>query len=450
MTHRDADSSGRAAGAYQHRKVLGRWDSVAIVIGIVIGVGIFRVPAEVARYLQSPLAILGVWAAGGVISLLGAVCYAELAAAFPRTGGDYVFLKESYGKMTGFLFGWTQMLVICAGSIAAVAYIFAEYLQSFFGFDSALVRPFAVFVVALLTIVNLAGLHYGRRVQNFFTLSKVAALLVIIAAGLLVRQGSVANLTAAAPPAVLGPWTAFGLALIPVLFTYGGWHENTYVGGETKDAAKSLPFALITGVVIITILYMLVNFFYLYVMPPSDMACSELIASEVLFKLFGLQGRKVLEALVIVSSLGSINAMIITGSRVTYALSSENRLFRYLGEIDPATGAPKRAVIANGTWTMLLIIFGTFHQLVFFTGILMWLFLALVISGIFILRRKHPHMERPFRLMGYPYVPAVFVLVCLVIFLNTLLHDPYPSLTGLGLFLSGIPIYFLSERFGTS
>lgn len=429
------------------KKLLGRWDSVAIMISIVIGVGIFRVPAEVAGLLPSPWLIMAAWLLGGLISLTGALCYAEISSSFPKTGGDYVYLKESYGHLTAFLFGWTELLVIRGGSIAAVAFIFAEYLSSFCALPPVFVKPCAIGVILALAVINAAGLRYGRRVQTVFTIAKISALALIILWGFLSGKGSGVNFSGPFIRPGTGFFSSFGLAMIPILWTYGGWHENTYVAGETRNAVKNLPFALIYGVMIITVLYMAINFLYLYIIPVREMAGAQLIASDVLKIVYGTAGSKILEALVIVSSVGSINAMIITGSRITYAMGSDSALFRYLGKAHPGTRTPLRSIIVNGIWASLLIVWGNFNQLMFYTGILMWLFIALVTGGLFILRHKHPHIERPYTVWGYPVLPAVFIGITVLLFLNTFIFDPVPSLIGLIILACGVPVYYVSHRY---
>lgn len=428
------------------KKILGRWDSIAITIGIVIGVGIFRVPAEVAKYLESPYLIILAWLSAGIICLLGASCYAELSSAFPETGGNYIYLRESYGRGVGFLFGWTELLVIRTGGIAAVAFIFAEYLQSFLGLVNAPIRLIAISSVFIFSFINILGLRYGKTFQNLSTLTKVLALLGIILFGLLSAKGSTSNLSAVEVTPDKGILALFGLALIPILWTYGGWHESTFVAGETKDYKRSLPFSLITGILIITSLYTAINFVYLYLVPAREMVHTELIASDVIQILYGAGGKKILEILVIISSVGCINGMIITGGRVTYAMAKDNLVFRYLGEINHRYSTPSRSILINAAWSAVLILWGTFSKLLFFTGILVWLFFALAVAGLILLRYKLPHIERPFKVWGYPFVPAIFILTCTSLVINTLIFYPLESLFGLCLAISGIPVFILSQR----
>jgi len=428
------------------KRLLGRWDSIAITIGIVIGVGIFRVPAEVAKYLTSPTLIILAWLVGGIISLIGALCYSELSSSFPQTGGNYIYLRESYGRGISFLFGWTELLVVRTGSIAAVSFICGQYLQSFLTLDKLSVKLIATSVVFILSFINMLGLRSGKIFQNLSTLAKALALIAIIILGLLSRKGSLSNfspLQAALDKNILA---SFALALIPILWTYGGWHESTFVTEEIKNYRHTLPFSLITAIFIVTSIYVAINLAYIYLIPVREIANSELVASNMMQILYGAKGRKILEILVIISSLGCINGMIITGSRVTYAVACDNPIFRYLGEINPEHSVPSRSILINAIWSVVLIILGTFNQLLFFTGIVVWLFFALTVAGLFILRYKYPQRERPFKVLGYPFVPAVFVFICVALAINTVLFYPRESLFGLCILTSGVPVFIFSQR----
>ncbi|MGB3242560.1 MAG: amino acid permease [Candidatus Omnitrophota bacterium] len=428
-------------------KVLGLWDSVALAVGIVIGVGIFRVPAEVARYLPYPELILLAWIIGGTFSIVGASCYGELSSSFPETGGDYVYLKESYGPFVGFLYGWSGILVVRTGVIAAVAFIFAEYFVSFLGLDRSLVKLTAVAIVLLLSFINVLGLREGKRIQNISVIAKALALITIIACGIFSGKGDVSNFHHVPIPSDLGIIPLFGLALIPILWAYGGWHENTFVTGETKDARRVLPMALITGTLIIIFFYLCMNLVYIYLVPVDKMANANLIVSNVMHILYGKWAKKAVEVLVIISAFGGLNGTIITSSRITYALGKDNRLFAFLGKVDKRFKTPAIAITVNALWGCVLIIWGTFNKLLFFMGVLVWLFFAIIVAGIFVLRYKFPDMERPFKAWGYPVAPIMFVLVCIWLVVNSTIHYPLQALAGFGLMFTGVPFYFIS-RFG--
>ncbi|MFA6142895.1 MAG: amino acid permease, partial [Candidatus Omnitrophota bacterium] len=326
------------------KRVLGRWDSVAINIAIVLGVGIFITPSEVAKYSSSPRFIILAWIVGGIISLMGALCYAEISSSFPKTGGNYIYLRESYGPLIGFLFGWTELLVIRTGSIAAVSFIFAEYLKSFLSLQSDfLLKPIAILSVLTLSFINIIGLKQSKGIQNASVIFRILAIVGLVAFGFMFQKGNIAHFQCGSGSAQGGILQLFGLALIPILWTYGGWHENTFVAGETKDAKRTLPFALITGILIVAFLYVIVNFLYIYLISPGEMAGIPSIASKAMQILLGRYGEKFFDVLIIISSLGCLNAMIATGSRVTYAMVNDNVIFKFIGKVNIRHGTLARA-----------------------------------------------------------------------------------------------------------
>jgi amino acid transporter len=429
------------------KRVLSRWDSIAIGIGIVIGVGIFRVPAEIAQYLSYPPFILFAWILGGSISLIGAFCYAELSSSFPETGGNYIYLRNSYGSWVGFLFGWTELIVVRAGSIAAIALIFSEYFRVFLGLSNIVVKPGAVLIILLLSVLNMRGLVYGKGLQTFMTWVKLAALVIIVFFGLFLKKGNLSHFFEGTPEAFdLSLVSSLGLSLIPILWTYGGWHESVFVAGETRNAEKSLPFVLIVTILMITLIYAFINILYIYLLPVDKIANAPLIASDVFQILFGKNGQKCLDLLIIIYAIGCINAMIITGSRITYAMARDHRLFRYLGEEDPKFGTPLRSIGLNALWAIGFVLLGTFEKLLFFTGAVVWLFFALVGGSLIILRRKFPQAKRPFSVPLYPWVPWLFVIICSALFLNTIIFYPVESLIGLAIMFTGIPVFMISNR----
>jgi len=427
------------------KRVLNWWDSLAIAVSIVIGVGIFRVPAEVAQNLQSAGLIIVAWVVAGVFCFLGALCYSELSSTFPESGGNYVYLRESFGRGIGFLFGWTELVVIRTGSIAAVAYVFAEHLHSFLPENFLPVKVLALAVVVSLAIVNIFGLHPSKIFQDTVTVLTLTSIAVIVVIGVFSGAGDVSNFktegASQEPPLV----AAMGLSLIAILWTYGGWHESSFVSEETKNPEKALPLILISSVFLITFIYLALNLVYIYIIPVDVIAETPLIGVSVMNVLFGSLGENFFALLIVVSSLGAINAMIITGSRITYAMAKDHRIFGYLSAVDGRRGTPIRSIVLNAAWSSGLILWGSFHKLLYFTGIVFWLFFALVVCGLVVLRRKHPEIERPFRTPGYPVVPAVFVIACLVLMVNTLVFSPRESVFGLSLMLSGVPLFFLSK-----
>lgn len=430
-----------------NRKILGRWDSVAISIGIVLGVGIFRVPSEVAVHLSSGVWILFAWVLGGIFSLLGALCYAELVALHPQSGGDYVYLKEAYGKVVGFLFAWSELLITRTGSVAAIALMFGEYLCSLFGMDRGLIRPAALAVIAVLTATNLFGLKQSSRLQNLLTVIKVLALVLIIVACATSSRPPVTtfNFTELAHPS-LNVLSAVCLALVPIMWTYGGWRDNVFLAGETKDAKTSVPFALMMTCAIITIIYSAMNFMYLTFIPVDVMKSSPLIAAALLKIVFGEIGAKLFEGLIIIYALGVINGLLLTGSFLARAMSQDNRLFQYLEKTDERTGTPLRAIVFNGIWSCLLVLTGTFEMLLFFTGLWIWIFFAMVAIAIIIFRRRGYEATNRFQMIGYPVIPIVVAMVSLLLAWSTVNYIPMQSLWGTLLVLSGLPFFYFQDR----
>lgn len=427
------------------RKALSFWDSVAIITAVVIGVGIYRVPAEVAAILRSPPLMLAAWLTGGLICLLGALCFAGLSASLPLTGGSYIYLRESYGRPAAFLYGWAELFAVRAGSIAAISFISSEYLASFLSLPPSSVKPLAIAIVLALSAVNMTGLPHGKRVHNLLTVLNMTALISIVAAAAVSGKGRVQHFYAPAPPSFAAILPAFGAALIPVLWAYGGWHENTFVAEETDGAARTLPRALIAGISVIAALYLAVNAAYIYLIPPDRMAGCTLMGAEIFDMLYGAAGRKLFEAVVVIASLGTINAMIITSSRITYAMAEDHRILALLGRVSGRYGSPYLAILVNAVWVSALVSVGAFGKLLFFSGALVWFFFAFIAAGIFILRRRAASGGIPCRVWAYPATPAVFILACAALFVSTVAFDPVASGAGLCILASGIPVYYISR-----
>ncbi|MSR84596.1 MAG: amino acid permease [Candidatus Latescibacteria bacterium] len=432
--------SGSAKSREELSRQLGLWDSVAIIVGVVIGVGIFRVPASIAEYLSSPLLVLGVWVAGGLLALCGGLCYAELSAAFPRTGGDYVYLREAYGPCLSFLFGWTQLLVIRPGNLAGIAVIFAEYAAYFLPLSPWGIRALALSAILLLTALNLWGLRFGRAAQNLLAIAKVLGLVLLTLVGLAVAR--LVNLEVSTPPPTPLPLPlALGTALIFVMWTYGGWNESTYVAGEMKNPARDLPRSIALALALVVALYLALNAVYLACIPPDQLPKSEMVAAVVVEKFLGGPGGGLIAALVVVSALGALNGTVLTSGRLTYAFGADHPRFELLARVHNQFRTPAPALVLNGLWSAVLVCSGTFDQLVAYTSAVTWLFFALIAVGLFILRRKHPDLERPYRIWA-PLV-VLFVAASLWLTYSAVAYSPLGSLAGLGILLAGLPLYYL-------
>ncbi|MBI3307619.1 MAG: amino acid permease [Candidatus Omnitrophica bacterium] len=425
------------------KRQLGFWDAVAINVGIIIGVGIFRVPAQVAQYLHSPSWILCAWLVGGLVSLLGVLCYAELSSCFPETGGTYVYLREAYGRLTGFVYGWIEFSILRAGSLAGVAYIFTTYLKNFIPFPDSADRFIAIFAIAIFTVVNIAGIKVGTRVQNVLSTLKVAAILFMAALVFAAVRGPFFKDTSGGILSNGPGLSLFATALIPTLWSYGGWNESTFMAGEFKDTKKDLQFALITSILIVAAVYITINIAYLKVVTPAEMMQSKAIASEVLTRLFGETGKIIVTAAVLISASGALNSNVMTGGRIPFAVGSDHVRFKWLGEVHGKYETPHQAFLANGVWAAILVLWGNFEQIVFFCGFAKWLVFALAGISVFILR-KHGRHKESFAMIGYPIVPILFTLVSAGLCLTVILHTPREAMFGALLVATGIPIYFLT------
>ena len=431
---------------------LGLWSAVAVLVGSTIGSGIFRSPAGIADKLPGPLPLLIIWLTGGIFVLCGALTLAEVAGAFPRTGGVYVFIRESWGRLPAFLFGWSELVIIRAAALGAIATTFSEYLQRVMGYNPQ-VEPYSTYVhyIAAVAIVltatfNYVGIKWGSLVQNLTTLAKTGALLLIILLALAIglpRTGG--YFSPALPP---GSFSAgrFGLALVSVLWVYDGWADVSFVGGEVKDPERNLPRVLIYGTLIIIGLYLLANLAYLAVLPVEQIRQSRLVAADVADKLIGPAGVAFVSVAVMISTFGTLNGSVMTGSRILFTMAADGLLFRPVAIVDRRFQTPAVAIALSATLGVVFVLAGTFERLAdtFVTAIVP--FYALAVGAIFILRRR-PDYHPPFRVPGYPVVPAIFIIATILLLGNAII-DPasrVATLAVLGVILLGIPIFFLTK-----
>ncbi len=453
-------------------RALGPVEGTCIVVGTVIGSGIFRVPAEVAQSLGGfgLGTILLVWLLCGFLSLAGALAYAELSALFPRSGGQYVYLREAYGPLWGFLFGWMEFWVARPGSIAALAVVFAEYSGQFTHLDGDWgLRWTAFLMVFVLTWINYVGVRWGGTVQVVFTATKVAALLALIACSFGLPEGSTANWaplwSAGNDLSPGGLAVAVGTAMIAVLWTYDGWANGAAVSEEMKEPQRDVPRALIGGTLILIGLYMVANLAYHYVLPMGQVAQHDKIAAAVAERLFGTIGAGLVSAAVMISTFGAVNGLLLTGPRIFYAMSRDQLFFREMGELHQRFRTPHWSILFQGLWAGLLILvpfkdlfnswFGglgwsmrvdLYDQLITFVIFASWAFYGMTVAGVMVLRRRHPELPRPYRAWGYPVVPLLFVLTSAAFVAHTLFHSPVESLGGLLIVGLGLPAYALWKR----
>jgi amino acid transporter len=449
---------------------LSLWDGVSVVIGIVVGVSLFKVPALVFGSVEGPVAGLLVWAAGGALSFIGALCYAELAGAWPRSGGDYVYLSRAYAPWVGFLFAWAQLVAILTGSIGAMAYVFADYAVALF--PGAHATAVAAGAVIAVTAWNLVGVSWGRRIQNALTLAKVVGLGAVVVVGV----AAVGTSHAAAPTSVTHP--DLGFALILVLYAYGGWNNAALVASEVQDPQRNVPRVLLLGTAAITVLYLVVNAAYLAALGWDGLRASAAPAADVLAAGLGPSAGRVMSALVMVSALGAIQGTVFTGARVYASTGRDHAAFAALSRWHPRWGVPARALCAQGAVALAWIgavgtqagravldaslaalglpglpwdhFGGGFDTLVAGTAPVFWLFFLATGVSLLVLRRREPTAPRPFRVPGYPLTPLVFCASCLFMLEASLRYAGALSLVGLVPLAFGGPLYLLSRRRGIS
>jgi APA family basic amino acid/polyamine antiporter len=440
---------------------LGAWDGALLTIGAMVGTGIFITTGDIAKYLPYPGLIILVWLAGGLLTLAGALTYAELGVLFPRAGGIYHFLKEAYGPLPGFLFGWASFLVIMSGGIAAIAVGFGEYLGSFLPWFSTqhvlLAVPVgswtwtlsggqvaAAAAILLLTAVNYIGLREGAGVQNLLTVLKVGAVAGFAALGLLVAPKVQPSLHALQPSG--GVIAAFGVGLIAALWGYDGWYGLVLSAGEVRQPERNLPRGLIWGTVAVTAMYALLNVVYIRALPVEVMATTPRIGETAAAALFGAIGARLVSLVVLVSSFGCLAATILYAARIYLPMAQDGLFFHALAEVHPRYRTPGRSLLAQGGWSALLAVSGTFSQLYTYAMFAVTLFHVATGAAVFVLRRTRPDMPRPYRVWGYPVVPGLFILTCGLLVANTLSERPLESLWGLGLVTLGLPAYAYWRR----
>lgn len=425
--------------AYLRR--LGTWDAAAIVIGGVIGAGIFRSASTVAERTSSGAQLLTLWAVGGLLTLAGVLCYAELGARRPQAGGVYIYLREAFGQLPAFLFGWTMALINYPGSVAAVATTFANYFCEAVGLATPWVKPVAAGAIALIVAVNFFGIRAGSRMLNVFTVLKLSAIALVVAVGVVLAHGQFGNVlsTDVAHPVPPG---AFLGALLPVLFTYGGFHYLNDLAGEVREPQRTLPRALGLGLGGVVVCYVLVNFAYLAGLGHAGLAASHAPAADLMRRLFGEGGATVIAIGIACSTFGYCSIAIAGGARVLQTMGADGMLFRAVGRIDTRTHAPQVALAVLGGWAIVLVISGSFDQLVDYTTVGEWLSHAFGIATLFWYRRRFRHEPSPYRVPLYPLLPLLFVCTVLGVIITTAIHSPQDAGMSLALIAVGVPVYY--------
>lgn len=443
-------SAAPATAVARPQPAIGLRAAVALIVGVVIGAGIFKAPSIVASLSPSAEAMFGMWLLGGVVSLIGALCYAELATAYPHAGGDYHFLQRAYGRPVAFLFGWARFSVITTGSIALLGFVFGDYLQQVLPFPlgppGAGPTLYAAAIIVVLTLVNVRGIGAGAATQTWLTLLEVGGLLLIVAAAALLADPPLpAPAATASATSAGGASPSYGMAMVFVLLTYGGWNEAAYISAEVRDGRRNMARALTISVLLITVLYLLVAWACWHTLGMAGMASSEALAADVMRRTLGPGGEALIALLVAVSALTSINATMIVGARSSYALGCDWPRLRRLGRWDGARGTPAVAMLVQGVAALLLVALGAafgsgFRAMVEFTAPVFWLFFLLAGLSLFVLRRREPELPRPFRVPLFPLLPLLFCATCAWMLWSSLSYVFSQSLGGLNAAWIGVAV----------
>ena len=418
-------------------------DATMINVGGIIGSGIFMVPATVALYTLSSSLFFLVWILGGIISLFGALSVAELGAAMPEAGGQYVYLNKAYGPVWGFLYGWSAISVINTASIAAVAVAFSEYCGFFISANVFQIKLFAILSIVILTIINLVDVKAGARFQNWFTFAKIFSISLVIVLGLFLDGGSLENLYPVLSErpiySLVGP---LGLAMVAVLWTFDGWIFVSYVAGEIKEPDRNIPLSLIFCMLIVVSIYLTLNFVLVYALGFDKMVGAELVMSDAASIFLGEAGGTIISLIIIISLIGANNSFILSSARVNFAMAQDKLFFKKAAEIHPKYNSPANALWMQGAWACILTLTGTFDQLITYVIFASWLFYGMSAGAVIILRKKRPDIKRPYKTPFYPWVPVIFICFAIFLTVNTIIEAPRDAGIGLVLILAGLPFYF--------
>ena len=428
----------------QPKQELSLFDSTCLIVGIIIGAGIYQMAPDIAKGTGDSLGVVGIWILGGILSLCGALCYAELATALPREGGDYVYLSRAYGKWAGFLFGWTQLAIVRPGDIAVMAFAFATYARAIYDPLHGSSFPYmqqiyAVAATLVFTMINILGVRKSTWTQNILTTTKAVGLLFIVGVAFAGSTRQAAPVESAQLP--------YSLALIFVLFAYGGWNEMAYVAAEVKNPQKNIVRAMFMGIGAVMVLYLLVNIAFLNKLGFSGLASSKAVATETIATLFPQAGSILISSLICVSALGAVNGLVFTGARISYAMGIDHQLFRPLGTWNSNWGTPALALMVQGVIAItLIVVLGSFMDAILYTAAAVYSFYLASTMAVIVLRYKEPLLDRPYKVLGYPITPVVFALVCLFLIRSAILYKPWVAGGACILLLLGIPLYWFSKQ----
>lgn len=430
----------------QLKKTIGLYGLTMIAVGSCIGSGIFLTPGQIAAHLPSPFLVLLVWAVGGVVTLTGALTFAELGAMFPGAGGVYVYLKEAYGDLFGFLYGWAYLLVINSGSIAALSIAFATYLDFIIPLGKIGVKPVAILAVVCLTVINILRVKAGEIFSNIFTGLKLIGIAGIVVIGFALGNPGLLRQTSVPGGGSGSLISAFGLGLIGVLWSYGGWQHASYLAGEVKNARRTVPRAMIIGAAIVTFVYLLINLAYLFLLPIERIAQSKSIAADAIKTILPFAAT-LSAAIIAVSVIGTAGIYTLSAPRIYFAMARDRIFFKSLANVHHRFRTPVNAILLQSGWAIILLLFwGTFEDVITYVTFTDWIFFSLTAIGVFILRYKQKDRLRPYKTAGYPFTPAVFIAITIFFVINTLIEKPLQALAGLLLMSIGTGLFFYFKR----
>jgi basic amino acid/polyamine antiporter, APA family len=428
------------------KRSLGLFDATSLLAGTVIGAGVFIVPSIVASRLTSFSGVLGEWVLGGVLMIAGALSLGELGAAFPDAGGLYIYLSRAYGRFLGFLYGWGLFAVIHSGSVAGIAVGFSLYLARVLSLSPFAQRASSVGTILILTVVNIVGVRAGKGTQNFFTIAKIGGLAAMVV--VLFRAPHTGMICQSFWPAAGAhfEWHAAALSLVVVLWAYEGWHLVSFTAGEVKNPGRNLPLSYLYGGLIVILCYVVANIAYYAVLTPAQIRNSSTVAASAMTLVAGPVAGNLISLLILVSIFGSLNGAILTGPRVYYAMAHDGIFFRGFSRISPRLGTPVVALVAQAIWASVLAFQGSYEELATSVIFASWIFYGLTVAGVIVLRRRQPELQRPYRVPGYPWLPAAFCLGALGAGVEGLVARPVRSVVGIGLILTGVPLYLWFRR----
>ena len=417
-------------------------DAIVLIIGIVVGAGIFRAPSVVASNTSSEYWFLGVWILGGIISIIGALCYSELSSTFPNAGGDYHFLKLAFGKHFSSLFAWARISVTQTGSIAILAYIAGDYLSQLFPIGAFSSTYYALIIIILISLFNILGIQFGTGIQQFLISLQFIGIFVIVVTGLLTEPSTSLSISESHTHFTPSSTASVSLALIFVLLTFGGWNEAAYISSELKSGSKKMTFVLVASIVVITSIYLLINISFLRVLGLEGIANSEAVGVDMMSATLGERGVVLIGLLVVLSALTSLNTTVFTGARSNYALGKDFQTLSFLGRWNGSKSAPINSLILQGVIAIILVIFGAFtrngfESMVDFTAPVFWFFFLFTGISLFILRKKYPNVQRPFKVPLYPFTPMLFVAFCGYMLYSSLSYTGIGSLVSVAVLIAG-------------